>query len=981
MSEAVPFTSGARHVRWRAKTVIGREQVRDRYSTAVRAIHNVAHMVRLSRASRASLNPAPVPTLEHDALAVRLQESLGTRVLLVRTIGEGGMGRVYLARDPQLRRFVAVKVLMQTPGAEGEAHARFQREAQAIAAVSHPNVVSIHGIGELPDGTPYFIMQHVAGGSMADRLATTGPLSIELAERVLGDVASGLAAAHKRGIIHRDVKPANVLWDEDGERATVSDFGIAALQGPENEDFDIRITGTGMAVGSPTYMSPEQLLTEPVTPKSDIYALGLLGYELLTGQGPYIARGPSEIVAAHLRHVPRRLTELRPDAPPDLEMLLLRCLAKDPSERPSAEEVALALTPGAADALEWPPPGLEKARAALWRLILMPMLGSVLLLLPLLAVVTLDSAGLGDATSAWPWLLGLSSFAGFAAFARGGAHLWRLRAPLSQAARLGYGWGTFLEVISDRRGDTGSLISGTREYVVLSPNESAALRVLRVLQASLLALAAPLALVAAVISLALRGSEHGGERFLVGMSLWTLALLGSIGIASGLYERVRLASIRHKRALRPRHTSEMELAPAWLVAFERAREGQWMGSGAPVRRVVTVGAALLAGLLIFISAGILLTVNVLTVSGRLTNSFIFPSAYEWTAYQTLQHTGVESYRLPSDGSTTALEAGEALVTLATTGRPRRLSEIEKRQSVDYPTWRRVTPAPTLFPRPSELPWTSAAILVAGKGLSVEQRDILTRASAHPARDEFSRAARADSADIYGALVKFPLAKPLGPFEFPQVPMYPVQEAAESQAARVALEVADHRAADAERHAREIVSVGLLLLDSHLFDDNRNGLSIVARGVSTLESVYIATGRERDARVLLDSVMNASTHRARPPVRLTVTALRRTMRDTRLARGARMQALFPILVHSCADPRQLLFGVDDDFRRTVSYARDSLARFPGERAWVNSMSDWIAGADSTRPELDRASVSVSLAHGLDRVVGGRRFTSCSALMAF
>jgi hypothetical protein len=935
-------------------------------------------MARLSRPSRSSLNPAPVQTLEHDALAVRLQEALGTRVLLVRIIGEGGMGRVYLARDPQLRRFVAVKVLLQTPGAEGEAHARFQREAQSVAAVSHANVVAIHGVGELPDGTPYFIMQHVAGGSMADRLASSGPLPIELAERVLGDVAAGLAAAHRRGIVHRDVKPANVLWDEDGERATVSDFGIAALHRPDGDESDMRITGSGMAVGSPTYMSPEQLLAEPVTPKSDIYALGLLGYELLTGHGPYLARAPNEIVAAHLRHVPRRITEQRPDVPPDLEMLLLRCLAKDPAERPTADEVMLALTPGAADALEWPPPGLERARAALWRMILMPMLGSLLLLVPLLAVVNLDNAGLVDVTDSWPLLLGLSSLMGFAAFVRGGTRLWRLRGPLSHAAQLGYGSGTLLEVISDRRGDTGSLIAGTREYAALTAAERATLRLLRVVQAALLALAAPLALVAAVMSLVLRGGEHGGERLLLASSVWTLVGLAGIGIACGLYERAQLASIRHERALRPRLTSEMELAPAWLAAFERSRAGQWFGSGIPVQQIVTLGGAVLGVLLLLLSAGILLMVNVVTVTGRLVSGSEFPGTYLWSAYESPRHTGVERYRVTPNGSTTPIEAGEALITLASTGRPRKPSPIEKRQSADYPVWRRVTPAPTLFPRPSELPWTSAAILAAGKGLTAEQRDVLTRASAHPAREEFSRAALADSADIYGALLKLPLQKPLGPFEFPYVQMYPVNEAAESQAARAALEVADRRAGDAERHAKEIISVGLLLLDSHRLEDNRTGLSMVAHGVSTLESVYVATGRENDARVLLDSVVNAATHRERPPVRLTISALRRTMRNTKLSRGARIGSLFPILLHSCADPKQLLFGVDDEFRRTVSYARDSLARFPGEKAWVDGMSDWIAGDDSTRTEPMRSGMYVWLAEMLDRVVGGRRFTSCASL---
>src|SRR6185369_16650511 len=191
-------------------------------------------MPRSSRPSRQSVTSTPIHTLEHDAVAVALQAALGARVLLIRTIGEGGMGRVYLARDPQLKRFVAVKVLVQTQAVDAESHARFQREAQSIAAIAHPNVVQIYGIGELPDGRPYFIMQYVSGGSMAERLAKSGPLPVEAAETVLGDVAAALSAAHRRGIVHRDVKPANVLWDEDGERATVSDFGIVLFH--ETED-------------------------------------------------------------------------------------------------------------------------------------------------------------------------------------------------------------------------------------------------------------------------------------------------------------------------------------------------------------------------------------------------------------------------------------------------------------------------------------------------------------------------------------------------------------------------------------------------------------------------------------------------------------------------------------------------------------------------------------------------------------------------
>jgi serine/threonine-protein kinase len=181
------------------------------------------------------------------------------------------------------------------------AKARFQREAQAVAQLSHPNVVAIHSVGELDTGLPYFVMQYVAGESMAARIERDGPLEIADARRALGEVASALAAAHKHGIIHRDIKPANILCDDEANRVLVSDFGIAAVRATGEGDESTRLTVTGMAVGTPHYMSPEQLLAEKVTERTDIYSLGLLGYELLTGGSPFDIGSPREILAAHLR--------------------------------------------------------------------------------------------------------------------------------------------------------------------------------------------------------------------------------------------------------------------------------------------------------------------------------------------------------------------------------------------------------------------------------------------------------------------------------------------------------------------------------------------------------------------------------------------------------------------------------------------------------------------------------------------------------
>ena len=926
---------------------------------------------RPSRQSRQSSANAPIHTLEHDAVAVALQQALGTRVILIRPIGEGGMGRVYLGRDPQLKRFVAVKVLLQSHHTDAEAHARFQREAQAIAAVSHPNVVAIYGVGELPSGIPYFIMQYIAGGSMAERLAASGPMPVDVAESVIGDVAAALGAAHRRGIVHRDVKPANVLWDEESERATVSDFGIVSLQSDIDEP-DIRITGSGMAVGSPAYMSPEQLLTEPITPKSDIYALGLLGYELLTAQSPYTAVGASAVVAAHLRERPRRLSESRTDIPEALQELLLRCLAKLPEERPTADEVMQALTPGAADPLEWPPPGLERAGGVLWRLMLTPLIGTVLLLAPLLLLARF---GRDETTEggAWMMLIAVSSLVGFAALVRGAFSATSVARIIYRAARLSYGWGTLLEVMSDRRGDTGSLIAGTREYAALAPQERARLRVLRVVRALLLVLASPVALVAAIVALALRGGHAEGQYLLVDVVLAALVVFGVLGLVAGIHERVRLSGVRRRRAERPRRTNERELAPAWYAAFERSREGQGFGPGRHVRRLLPLAAVAVGTVAVLFCAMLALVTSLLALYGQL-DADAFPLTASHVTEAAKRVAGARSFRAAPDGSTSPAGAGEALLAVASTWRRREPSLIERRATVDYPRWQPVVVPDSLFVRPKEMLWTSAATLKAGTGLSAAERAILERAAAHPARDQFARAAHASAADVYGALLKLPLAQPVDFYSFPFVSLYGLNDAAESYAAQVALDVADRKPQDAERHAREILAVGTMMLDLHSIANNRIALGILERGVGSLKAVYVATGQESAARELLDSIVTAPTRLSPMRPRSGAAGLQQAMRDASLPRGVRMEAFEELLSRSCADPRQVLFGVDESFRSLVRYARDSIARFPSEQLYVDAAVSTING-DSDPPSLAQGGVPMTMARMIDRIVGGRRFANC------
>lgn len=267
----------------------------------------------------------------------QLQEALGDDFQVLRRLGRGSMATVYLAREKSLGRLVAVKVLLPGRVGDEQARKRFDREARSSASLVHPNIVQVFRFGRLPDETPYLVMRFVKGRTMEERLKAEGRLPTELARSVLADVTSALAAAHARGIVHRDVRPANVLWDTETGSAHLTDFGIAALLETSGED-QTRITKTGQMVGDPRYLSPEQLKDEPLSELSDMYAVGILGYELFTGQGPYDAKSNTQWITAHLSQEPKDLRRMRPDIPVEVADLLKRCLNREPKHRPSAAD-------------------------------------------------------------------------------------------------------------------------------------------------------------------------------------------------------------------------------------------------------------------------------------------------------------------------------------------------------------------------------------------------------------------------------------------------------------------------------------------------------------------------------------------------------------------------------------------------------------------------------------------------------------------
>ncbi len=274
----------------------------------------------------------------HDAA---LAVALAPEFEILRPIGQGSTANVYLARETELRRLVAIKVPLPILARDPVVRARFEREARAAARLRHPGIGAIHRIARLPDETPYLVMEYLEGSTLDDILQAEGSLPPTHALRLLRQVADALAEAHRHGVIHRDLRPGNVFRVADGDRAVLTDFGLAGIL-ETGAEVVTRLTQPGEVLGDDAYRSPEQLLGEPLSPAADIYAWGLLAFETLTLQRPFDDSGRS-IGNAHLRRPPRNLRDLDPDADPRLARIIAACLAKDPRHRPSARALVRSL--------------------------------------------------------------------------------------------------------------------------------------------------------------------------------------------------------------------------------------------------------------------------------------------------------------------------------------------------------------------------------------------------------------------------------------------------------------------------------------------------------------------------------------------------------------------------------------------------------------------------------------------------------------
>ena len=268
-------------------------------------------------------------------MAIAIGQRLGSYEITA-LLGKGGMGEVYRAHDPKLKRDVAIKVLPETVARDPEALARFQREAQSIAALNHPNIVTIYSV-EDAGGVVFFTMELVDGKPLSDVIGRRGVPLVRLLQLAI-PLADAVSAAHEKGITHRDLKPANVMVRADG-RVKVVDFGLAKLM--ELSPVDVgasqmptgTLTGDGRIVATVVYMSPEQAEGKRTDPRSDVFSLGVMLYEMATGERPFKGDTTVSTMTSILQDTPRSVTELNPALPRDLALIVRRCLEKNPEQR------------------------------------------------------------------------------------------------------------------------------------------------------------------------------------------------------------------------------------------------------------------------------------------------------------------------------------------------------------------------------------------------------------------------------------------------------------------------------------------------------------------------------------------------------------------------------------------------------------------------------------------------------------------------
>lgn len=285
--------------------------------------------MRLCGIDGTSLEPIPEESSKRDTYLGRIIKG---RYQIIKKLGEGGMGTVYLAEQISMARKVALKVLHGNFASDDEFIGRFRREARLAASLNHPYIVTVHDFDQGDDGALFIAMEYIDGRSVTEVIRRDGPLDVVRASRLGAQIAEGLEAAHRRGVIHRDIKPDNIMvvGDEDFEKVKLMDFGIARLRDTGSMS---RLTRAGVIMGTPAYMAPEQAEGAEVSEQTDIYALGIVLYEMLSGSVPFRASTPGAVLLKQIQERPLALRKLRREIPAAIESAVMQALEKEPSKR------------------------------------------------------------------------------------------------------------------------------------------------------------------------------------------------------------------------------------------------------------------------------------------------------------------------------------------------------------------------------------------------------------------------------------------------------------------------------------------------------------------------------------------------------------------------------------------------------------------------------------------------------------------------
>jgi tRNA A-37 threonylcarbamoyl transferase component Bud32 len=524
------------------------------------------------------------PPEELQELYSELVRALAPNIRVLGMVGQGGMALVFVGRDSVLKREVAVKMLAPKLADDPVARKRFTREAQAAAAVSHPNIVNVYHVGELQGrAIPYFVMQFIDGPTLGMGALHGRMLTEARVRRMMADVAAGLAAAHRRKVYHRDIKPNNIVLDGETGRAMVLDFGISAAYSSRRHSYGHRLTDEGMYLGTPTYMSPEQGNGEDVTGRSDVYSLGVLAFELLVGHPPFEG-SPVAVMAAHMRDTPARVDELRSDVSEEFATLVARCLEKQPSRRPTAQEIVYFLQPGEKQQMEWPPPGMSRVRGVGARL-LTSLSGVAVAVAVFFAGISIwpDMAVLRRGIGGEPQLLrsfvlgaslaiifGLATvfvFYGLLAFQR-----WRW----SVAA--GYPSWVIADVFCDTRRDTGNLLNGAGDFVFVEGSTRHTMLLLRRARFVGQVVAAVVALIGVARWLAVwlmgGGSEPASDvawHWAIPLAVCFLAYF-LLGLPEWRVRRRENIKVTGRTSGENAPPLKVELVKMWMASAERARK-------------------------------------------------------------------------------------------------------------------------------------------------------------------------------------------------------------------------------------------------------------------------------------------------------------------------------------------------------------------------------------------------------------------------